>query len=141
MSNKFAPFSDGCLLYRRATGSDTYDFDKSNFPFYREVMGLPLKKKLYDAIRSHPHETPLVAYNTKEKLAVGFVSIAKRTSRHYSIRHLWTNPNFRKTGIASGLLKYVFSGVKKSGGRKVFLDVLVHNTYAMGLYTKMGFKN
>ncbi len=47
--------------------------------------------------------------------------------------------DFRSKGIADALLKFVFSEIKKSGVKKMFLEVNVGNTSAINLYTKNGF--
>lgn len=53
--------------------------------------------------------------------------------------YLWVDPQFRRQGTASWLIKDVLDRLKKSGVRTVFLWVLDGNDRAMRLYQRIGF--
>lgn len=67
------------------------------------------------------------------------MQLVKYTRSLYSIKYVFTNPNYRKLGVASGLLNHAFDLVNKKGGKKIFLTVDLESD-ASKLYAKLGFK-
>jgi hypothetical protein len=82
----------------------------------------------------------LVAYHTQKKKAIGFLQLVKHSKWLYSIKFAFTNPDFRRMGVATGLFNFAFSIAKKEGGRKIFLNVFPDDTGIIRLYNKLGFE-
>lgn len=49
------------------------------------------------------------------------------------------NPEYRKNGIATAMLTLIENELKKSGVKKIFLEVSVNNTPALNLYKNNGY--
>ena len=81
----------------------------------------------------------IVAYHTQKKRALGYLSLTAHTNSLYSIKYVFSDPNFRRMGVATKLLKKTLSIAKKKGARKLFLTTYP-NSAATRLYKKLGFK-
>jgi len=127
------------IIFRHATGKDINNFVNAGFAEVNEV-NLSFVGRVFQAANGMPRQTGLVAYNVQEKCAIGFLSLVKHTKWLCSIRHLFTNPAFKKMGVATGLINYASIEAKKRGARKEFLDVLIDNFYAIDFFSKLGFK-
>ena len=51
------------------------------------------------------------------------------------------NHNFRRKGVATGLLRTVIESLAAIGVDEFWLEVKMNNLEAIGLYLKFGFKN
>ena len=59
-------------------------------------------------------------------------------ARYFYLRQLYVERGWRRRGIATQLLDWMF--VQVWGDKKVRLDVLVHNQAAVDFYTRYGFR-
>ena len=58
--------------------------------------------------------------------------------RYYYLRHLYVDRGFRRQGIATQLLDWMYTNIWTD--KKVRLDVLTHNQNAIAFYKQYGFK-
>lgn len=58
--------------------------------------------------------------------------------RYYYLRHLYVNGDFRRRGIATQLLDWMYANIWTD--KKVRLDVLAHNQSAIAFYKQYGFE-
>jgi hypothetical protein len=113
---------------------------KAGFPHHKTRLTQPLVDKIFQKIGLKPFNKGLVAYHTGEKQAIGFLQLVNHSKWLYSIKFVYTNPKFRKIGVATGLFNFAASITKRQGGRKLFLNVYPTDTSVIGLYNKLGFK-
>lgn len=57
---------------------------------------------------------------------------------NYYLRHLYVDRDFRRQGLATQLLNWMFKNIWVD--KKVRLDVLIHNQNAIAFYQKYGFE-
>ena len=57
---------------------------------------------------------------------------------HHYLRHLFVNRDFRRQGIATALLDWMYANIWTD--KKVRLDVFVHNESAIVFYKQYGFE-
>ena len=127
------------IVYRRATGKDYDDLIRVGHTDVNET-NLSFVNRITSWAVGIPRKTGFAAYHVQEKCAIGFLSLVRHAMWLYSIRNLFTNSNFRKRGVATGLIDYASTMARKSGARKEFLDVPIDNFDAMKFYSKLGFK-
>jgi N-acetylglutamate synthase-like GNAT family acetyltransferase len=120
--------------------SDITHFRNSNFPFGLELFKKSILKSILQVTRLIPIETNLIAYCVKEKKAVGFLRLTEHTKSIYSIKYVFTTPQFRKKGVASGLINRALTLAKNKNALKVFLTADYPNSVASKYYFKIGFK-
>lgn len=70
----------------------------------------------------------------------GMVKGVDRKGGIFSINNTYTSPNFRKMGIAKGMIKMVLEEIKKRGGTYARLWVKTSNENGIKLYENLGFK-
>jgi ribosomal protein S18 acetylase RimI-like enzyme len=128
------------LVIKELTPEYANDFINAGFEFGRGELYPPLSFSLLQAARLIPRVTRLVAFNTEEKLAVGFLCLIEENASVYSIKFVFVNPKFRKKGVASILFNFALNLAKHRGARKVYLDVEDWNSNAAKLYEKLGFQ-
>jgi ribosomal protein S18 acetylase RimI-like enzyme len=58
--------------------------------------------------------------------------------KYYYLRHLYVDRGFRRQGIATQLLDWMYARVWTD--KRVRLDVLIHNKTAIAFYQKYGFE-
>lgn len=58
--------------------------------------------------------------------------------KYYYLRHLYVDRDFRRRGIATQLLDWMYANVWTD--KKVRLDVLAHNENAIAFYKRYGFE-
>ncbi|MFC1996702.1 GNAT family N-acetyltransferase [Chloroflexota bacterium] len=58
--------------------------------------------------------------------------------KYYYLRHLYVDRGFRRQGIATGLLDWLYANIWTD--KKVRLDVLMHNKSAIAFYEQYGFE-
>jgi ribosomal protein S18 acetylase RimI-like enzyme len=58
--------------------------------------------------------------------------------KYYYLRHLYVDRDFRRRGIATQLLDWMYDNIWTD--KKVRLDVLIHNEGAIAFYKQYGFK-
>ena len=104
------------------------------------VLKQGLRYRIFQATKLMPHATKLVAYHTEKKRAIGFLSLEENTDWLYSIKYVFVDPNYRKMGVATRLLKYAMILAKEKGAKKVNLNVYLTETRTIDLYKKLGFK-
>jgi len=57
---------------------------------------------------------------------------------HYYLRHLFVDRGFRRQGVATQLLDWMYAHIWTE--KKVRLDVLIHNEEAIAFYQRYGFE-
>ena len=127
------------LVFRKLIRKDVSHLMNSGFSFSKSVIDPPIVHKLVHAARLIPREMGLVAFHVKDKKAIGHLKLFKHTNSLYSIKCVFTNPNYRKMGVASGLINYAFILAKNAGGKKIFLTANPQSN-AGRLYSKLGFR-
>jgi GNAT superfamily N-acetyltransferase len=120
------------------------DFIKYNYFFSArargDVLNDGLSYKMFQAVKLLPRATRLVAYHSGEKTAIGFLYLEENTNWLYTIEYVFVNPNYRKMGVATKLLKHALILAKEKGAKKVNLNVYSSSTKAINLYRKLGFR-
>lgn len=74
----------------------------------------------------------------KEGAAVGFLA-GLFTGEELEILNLAVAAGARRKGIAAALLRGALAAARKSGGRRVFLEVRASNSSAIAFYERQGF--
>jgi len=119
---------------RRYKQSDLGALLRSGYPFY---VARTLRQRLSSLLFSNEHH--LVA--SVENEVAGTLTITKCKRQIWEIRFVYTNPSYRRRGIASGLLSYAIRLSKRTNVKKLILDVKSGNEAAKKLYEKLGFTN
>lgn len=127
-------------MIRHLTPKDAIDLVDAGFSFDRRVFNQKLNLRFLQAINLLPRSTKLVAYHVKQKRAVGFLCLEEDSASLYSIKFVFTNPRFRKRGVATKLLDFAVLLAKERGAKKVHLDVAHGNNRVVQLYERIGFK-
>ena len=111
----------------------------SGFPFSNIAFNYSLKERIFRAINLSPRQLSLVAFHTGKKRAIGFLSLVMHTKTLCSVRYIFTDPNFRKMGVATGLINYASILAKEKRAKRVFLTT-DRISDATRLYQKLGFR-
>ena len=127
------------IVIRQLAHNDSKDLIKAGFPFGHKVLKTFLHEKVFQAFNFYPHETRLVAYDINKKRAIGYLSLVAHSRLLYSIRYVFSDPNFRQRGVATNLINYSLILAKNRGANKVFLTSDRFSS-ASRLYVKLGFK-
>lgn len=93
----------------------------AGFHFGKDHLRSPLVKKIGQYIGLLPQQRGFVAYSITDKMAIGFLSLTKHSSFLQSIRYVYTNPGFRRKGVAKKLVLSAFFHAQKEGAKKIFL--------------------
>lgn len=83
----------------------------------------------------------VVRSDNKEVGLLGVTIEEIDSERRYSLEYLWVDPDFRRSDVASSLLRRALADLRASGVRTVWLYILDGNGPAMRLYRKFGFRN
>jgi len=81
------------------------DLRKHSYFTGAEILNQGLIHNALQSVNFLPHMTRLVAYDTEKKKAVGFICLEENTKTLYSIKYVFVDPEYRKAGIATRLLK------------------------------------
>ena len=122
------------------TRESATDLRKHDFFTGSEVLDLGLKHYIFQATNLIPRATRLVAFDTEEKRAVGFLCLEENTNWLHTIKYVFIDPKHRKKGVATRLLNHAMKIAAKKGARKVNLNVYPTETRAIELYIKLGFR-
>jgi ribosomal protein S18 acetylase RimI-like enzyme len=77
-----------------------------------------------------------------ESCVCGFISVEFREwNRLGQLQGLAVDPNLKRQGIASALVRRAEEFVRKRGGRGVYVDTPATNQAAQGLYRALGYEN
>lgn len=88
---------------------------------------------------------------TASKLSLGFVwevhgrivgnvtLLTTKTAGRYQVVNVAVHPDFRRRGIARGLMQQVTAMVQQRDGRDILLQVDKHNSSAIALYQSLGY--
>jgi ribosomal protein S18 acetylase RimI-like enzyme len=125
------------LIFRQFISKDIHDLLEAGFP-HDYKLKQPLIDRLFERFGVRPLGKGLVAYQTQEKKTIGYLRLIKHRKWLYSIRFVFTNPQFRRMGVASNLLDFAFSRARSEGGKKVFLNVYPDAHTIIDLYSKCG---
>ncbi len=128
------------IIIKELTPDTANNLIEAGFPFGSNELYQPLVNKFLQVTKFVPYTTRLVAYHVKKKRAVGFLCIVKDNALLYSIKFVFTDPRFRKLGIASRMLNFALLLAKQKGAKKVYLDVEHTNIAVINLYQKLGFQ-
>jgi ribosomal protein S18 acetylase RimI-like enzyme len=105
-----------------------------------DVLNHGLSYGLLKAAKLIPRATRIVAYQTQEKRAIGFIYLEENTDWLYTIEYVFVDPKYRKMGLGTILLKYAMKLAKEKGAKKLNLNVDSNSTRAIDLYRKLGFE-
>lgn len=119
---------------------DAINLISAGFPFGNNELTTSRLHHFKQTFSLILRSTRLVAYHTQEKRAVGFLYLGECTPKIFSIKYVFTNPQFRKMGVASKLLNYAFYIAKKKGASKLCLDVEESDSLVIRLYQSFGFE-
>jgi ribosomal protein S18 acetylase RimI-like enzyme len=139
MGEKNDDFDNAKIVVRQLLRKDAPNLIDAGFPFNNGILRRSVRYRLYQRLRLTPHEIGMVAYHTQKNRALGYLSLMAHTNSLYSIKYVFSDPNFRRMGVATNLLKKTLFIAKKKGARKVFLTTYP-NSAAARLYKKLGFK-
>ncbi len=103
--------------------------------------------KLMNDIRKRGNFIPEATYLAAKVSAqtgalspIGTIQGLRSAELEGSIQNVGVIPEFRGQGIAKQLLHYSLHGFLSAGCRKVTLEVTTHNTSAIRLYERVGFR-
>ena len=130
----------GKIVFRQLMPKDVAHLLDSGFSFGEDKIAPGLEHRLLHAARLIPREMGLVAYHVNDKRTVGYLQLVRHAESLYSIRFVFTSPQHRRMGVASGLLHYASSLAEERGGKKMFLTVKYPDSDAARLYLKLGFR-
>lgn len=104
-----------------------------------DVEGLPdrYRAKILDPQRAFADAVVLVALSGSA--VVGCLVVTAPDGGRSEIKSLWTEPEFRGRGIASGLLGAALAHTAESGADTVRLSVGKSRTGSIALYERFGF--
>ncbi|WP_327696569.1 GNAT family N-acetyltransferase [Streptomyces sp. NBC_00459] len=104
-----------------------------------DVDGLPLRYRaeISDPGAAFVGDVVLVALSGGA--AVGCVVVTAPVGGRSEIKRLWTDPDFRGRGIASGLLRAALAQAVEGGVSRVRLSVWEWRVGAIALYERLGF--
>jgi N-acetylglutamate synthase-like GNAT family acetyltransferase len=126
------------FILRRLMRKDVAHLIDGGFCFSKKVIAPPITHKLLQVSRLAPPEIGLVAVHVKDGLAIGHLRLVNHTNSLYSIQCVFTNPRYRRMGVASGLINYAFTLARRKGGKKIFLTADPLSPEGE-LYSKLGF--
>ncbi|MBN1438480.1 MAG: GNAT family N-acetyltransferase [Anaerolineales bacterium] len=88
-----------------------------------------------------PDEWVLGSVWTEAGSLVGNATITRRTPEAgaWLLSNVAVHPDFRRRGIARGLVRHAMDAVRAEGGRKIYLQVDAANESAARLYRELGF--
>jgi len=128
------------IIFRRFLKNDAIDLANAGFTSINATVKKPAYERIFQAIAFEPRQIGFVAYHIREKRSIGFLLLLEHTNWLYSIKSIFTDPNVRKMGVATGLFNFALSQAKSRGARKVFLNVTASEDFLINLYTKLGFR-
>ena len=137
---KHTAFFNNIIIFRQLKNRDVDNLLTAGYPHQKKRLKQPLVDKGLQWLGLKPLLKGLVAYHTIEKQAIGFLQLNKHSKGIHSIKFAFTNPQFRRIGVASGLFNIAFSLAKADGGRNIFLNVDSLDTSTIHLYTRLGFR-
>lgn len=139
MKNNAKLFINEEIEIRHILSSDVDFLMNAGFDSGRKELSPSFTQSFLQSVRLVPRKTKLVAYSTKKKRAVSFLSLFEHTPQISSIKYVYTDPKFRNMGIATGLIKHALDIAKKRGANKVFLNYDSNKSYLMNFYNNFGF--
>ena len=83
-------------------------------------------------------ENEYVCYLAKENGSIIAYCLYRDETKHYYMRQLYVERKYRRKGIATRLLNWLYQNVWTD--KKVRLDVLAHNEDAVKFYKNYGFR-
>lgn len=117
------------------------------FPLLRLGISEDLKHRVTS---TKPHQACLVAIDTKysQDIPIGTVELGLRYSDRWTqlgrsypyLSNLAVHPQYRRRGVASGLLQRSEELVREWGFQDIYLHVLEKNQQARQLYFKQGYR-
>ena len=141
MNDKDSNGIDGLIKIRQFRSSDSFDLIDAGFPYGYDVLKRFSGENFLQKINLVPRETRLVVYHIRKQRVIGFLSLLAHNRLLYSIRYVFSDPNFRQMGVATSLINYALNLAKNKGAEKIFLtsdaDPL---SSASRLYQKLGFR-
>ncbi|MDE7330347.1 MAG: ribosomal protein S18-alanine N-acetyltransferase [Clostridia bacterium] len=81
--------------------------------------------------------TGVLAEDGGEIIGYGGVTVAADTA---DVENVAVTEPFRRSGVGTAIIRELCRVAKEKGAEKLFLEVRVSNSVAMGLYLKNGFK-
>jgi predicted GNAT family acetyltransferase len=127
------------VVFRQLMRKDVADLLNGEFYFSKDVLAPPVEQKILHAARLISHEIRIVAFHVEDKRAIGHLKLVNHTKSLYSIKYVFTNPRYRKLGVASRLFKYALALARKKGGKKLFLTADLNDDSGR-LFAKLGFR-
>lgn len=84
----------------------------------------------------------LLVFNNKNLIGVSDVRMEDKISSHVGVFGITVSQGFRKDGIGKLLMKHTIEEAKKhlAGLKIITLGVFANNTFAVNMYTEIGFK-
>jgi len=140
LKRKHITFSNNVIIFRQLKNRDVDNLLKAGYPHQKKRLKQTLVDKGLQWIGLKPLLKGLVAYHNVEKQTIGFLQLNKHSKGIHSIKFAFTNPQFRRLGVASGLFNFAFSLAKADGGRKIFLNVDALDISTIHLYNRLGFR-
>lgn len=139
MKDIHSHFLEGQIFVRPMIRKDMPDLINSGFPFCNIAFNHSLKDQIFRAINLSPRQLSLVAFHTEKERAIGFLSLVMHTRTLCSVRYIFTAPDFRRMGVATGLINHALILAKERRAKRVFLTT-DRISAATRLYQKLGFR-
>lgn len=140
MKEQHDAFINQTFGFRKLIPDDVSALLKAGFP-YERVLNQSIVNRFYGMTGLAPKTIGLVVYHVQENWALGYLSLIKYTSSVYGVKFVFVAPDYRKMGLASGLLDYALSYAKQRGARKVFLNPDSKDDVLLNFYLKRGFRS
>jgi GNAT superfamily N-acetyltransferase len=139
MRDQLATIVNGTVAIRRATYEDIDPLMKAGFPFGQATLRNGMARGLCQTLGLKTRRTGLVAQHIHQKRVVGFLSLFEHTPSICSIKDVFTDPNFRQMGIASGLINHALSLAKDRRAKKVYINPNFKLPHLMKFYESLDF--
>jgi ribosomal protein S18 acetylase RimI-like enzyme len=123
---------------RKMKKSDVKHILQAGFNFGEENIKNSSFYRLKILLGLAPYQTKFVAYNKKTRNAIGYLNLTQHPYSIQSIRYVYTNPNFRRIGVARKLILTAIKYAKKNGTKKIFLNTDPEG-FVSDFYKKFGF--
>ncbi len=94
--------------------------------------------RLSDAVGSSK-DAPLFAVNGDQVCGLAWCMFDSTESGRVNLFQMWVAPEFRRRGVGRELVSAAIDWAKRSGARRMHLDVTVGDSPASRLYSRLGF--
>jgi ribosomal protein S18 acetylase RimI-like enzyme len=127
------------FIIRKIKGTDVAPILSAGYNFGKKNLKKSWFREISQYLGLSPQQTGFIVYSVNSKLAVASLSLTKHNTTFQSIRYVFTNPDFRRRGLATKLVNYALSVAEHEDAKKVFLTSDPSGVITE-LYKRLGFR-